>query len=154
MRKWWLLAASAALVAGVGVGAALRFEETVPGSHEAAAHRAGNPAQATAAPQAESVGAAEGRERQQRARRQRRSSRFTLRPAPTDPPVHVEFASNPRAGILFDVDTGKVLWERHPDRRLPIASLTKMLTALIIVERHRPREMVEITPQAVAFEGS
>ena len=29
-----------------------------------------------------------------------------------------------------------------------------MLTALIIVERHRPGEMVEITPQAVAFEGS
>ena len=154
MRKWWLLAALAALVAGVGVGAALRFEETVPGSHEAAAHRAGNPAQATAAPQAESVGAAEARERQRRARRQRRSSHFTLRPAPTDPPVHVEFASNPRAGILFDVDTGEVLWERHPDRRLPIASLTKMLTALIIVERHRPGEMVEITPQAVAFEGS
>ena len=92
-------------------------------------------------------------ERQQRARRQRRA-----RVSPSAPPrptlPYVEFASNPRAGILFDVDTGEVLWERHPDRQLPIASLTKMLTALIIVERHRPGEMVEITPQAVAFEGS
>ena len=63
-----------------------------------------------------------------RVKRQRRRSRFTLGPAPAAPPVHVEFDRNPRAGILFDVDTGEVLWERHPDRRLPIASLTKMIT--------------------------
>jgi D-alanyl-D-alanine carboxypeptidase len=31
-----------------------------------------------------------------------------------------------------------VLWQREPGRRLPIASLTKMLTALIIAKRDRP----------------
>src|SRR5262245_66363615 len=103
MRKWWLLAALAVLVAGAGVGAALRFEETVPASHEAAAHRAGNVGQATAAREAGSVSPAEETERQQQARRQRRSSRFTLRPAPTDHPVPVGFASHTRAGILFGV---------------------------------------------------
>jgi serine-type D-Ala-D-Ala carboxypeptidase (penicillin-binding protein 5/6) len=154
MRKWWLLAALVAVVAGAGAGAALRSEDTVLGSREAGVDRARNAGQATAARRARSAGSAEARERRRRASRQRRRSRFTLRPAPADPPVRVEFARNPRAGILFDVDTGEVLWERHPDRRLPIASLTKMLTALIIVERHRPGEMVEITPQAVAFEGS
>jgi D-alanyl-D-alanine carboxypeptidase len=66
----------------------------------------------------------------------------------------VEFARPPRAGILFDVDSGRVLWTRNPGRRLPIASLTKMITALIIAERHRPEERVEITAQALAYEGS
>ncbi len=154
MRKWWLLAALVAVVAGAAAGAALRSGDTVLGSRDAGVDRAGSTGQATAAREARSAGPSEARERRLRVRRQRRRSRFTLGPAPADPPVRVEFARNPRAGILFDVDTGRVLWERHPDRRLPIASLTKMLTALIIVERHRPGEMVEITPQAVAFEGS
>jgi D-alanyl-D-alanine carboxypeptidase (penicillin-binding protein 5/6) len=84
----------------------------------------------------------------------RQVSRFALRPA-TDPlPVEVEFRHPPRAGLLFDVRTGEVLWERHPDRRLPIASLTKMMTALLIADRHRPAERVAITPEALAYEGS
>jgi len=68
--------------------------------------------------------------------------------------VHVTFAHPPRAGILFDVDTGRVLWQHDPARRLPIASLTKMVTALIIARRDRPGEPVLITPQALAYQGS
>jgi serine-type D-Ala-D-Ala carboxypeptidase (penicillin-binding protein 5/6) len=84
----------------------------------------------------------------------RARSPFALRPAADPPPVQVEFNRAPRAGILFDVDTGEVLWERHPRRELPIASLTKMMTALLIAERHRPSERVQITPEALAYEGS
>jgi serine-type D-Ala-D-Ala carboxypeptidase (penicillin-binding protein 5/6) len=84
----------------------------------------------------------------------RARSPFALRPAAEPPPVQVEFNRAPRAGILFDVDTGEVLWERHPRRELPIASLTKMMTALLIAERHRPSERVQITPEALAYEGS
>jgi D-alanyl-D-alanine carboxypeptidase len=68
--------------------------------------------------------------------------------------VEVDFRRPPRAGIVFDVRTGEVLWERDSDRELPIASLTKMMTALLIAERHRPRERVRITPEALAYEGS
>jgi D-alanyl-D-alanine carboxypeptidase len=68
--------------------------------------------------------------------------------------VDVGFAHPPRAGILFDVDSGRVLWQRKPGRQLPIASLTKMITALIIARRDRPDEAVPITPQALAYEGS
>src|SRR3954469_8987949 len=81
-------------------------------------------------------------------------SRFTL-PAPVGRlPVSVEFAHRPRAGILFDVQSGRVLWQHDPGRRLPIASLTKMITALIIARLHLPDERVLITPQALAYEGS
>ena len=40
---------------------------------------------------------------------------------------------------MFDVDSGEILWQRRPYRELPIASLTKMMTALLIAERHRAR---------------
>src|SRR6059058_4314751 len=48
---------------------------------------------------------------------------------------HLRFSDPPRAGIVFDVHTGEVLWRRNPLKRLPIASLTKVMTALLVVER-------------------
>jgi serine-type D-Ala-D-Ala carboxypeptidase (penicillin-binding protein 5/6) len=36
-----------------------------------------------------------------------------------------------RAAILIDAGTGRVLWARRPHRRLPVASTTKILTALL-----------------------
>jgi D-alanyl-D-alanine carboxypeptidase len=59
-----------------------------------------------------------------------------------------------RSGMLFDVHTGEVLWEHRSDRVLPIASLTKMMTALIVVAHSRPSDRVLITPAAVHFTGS
>jgi D-alanyl-D-alanine carboxypeptidase (penicillin-binding protein 5/6) len=68
--------------------------------------------------------------------------------------VHVEFKHQPRSGLLFDIDTGRVLWRRHPDRVLPIASLTKMMTALVVVDRLRDRHRAKITKEALAYSGS
>ncbi|HEX6115462.1 MAG TPA: hypothetical protein VFY99_00080 [Solirubrobacterales bacterium] len=84
------------------------------------------------------------------------ASPYVLKPAPAELPVEVDFKrrSAPAAGILFDVDTGAVLWEKDADRRLPIASLTKMITALLIAKGHGPGEDVAITPEALAYEGS
>jgi serine-type D-Ala-D-Ala carboxypeptidase (penicillin-binding protein 5/6) len=58
------------------------------------------------------------------------------------------------SGLLFDVHTGRVLWERQPTERLPIASLTKMMTALVIVAHAKPGERVLITRAAIDFSGS
>jgi len=79
---------------------------------------------------------------------------LAVAPAAGPPPVRVRFRDPPAAGLLFEVDSGQVLWQRHPRRRLPIASLTKMMTALLIAERHRLRERVRITGRAVNFAGS
>jgi serine-type D-Ala-D-Ala carboxypeptidase (penicillin-binding protein 5/6) len=68
--------------------------------------------------------------------------------------VHVRFRHPPRSGLLFDVDTGRVLWREQPARVLPIASLTKMMTALVVVDRVGPRAMVKITKEALAYTGS
>jgi D-alanyl-D-alanine carboxypeptidase (penicillin-binding protein 5/6) len=68
--------------------------------------------------------------------------------------VHVAFKQPPRSGLLFDLDTGEVLWRRQPDRVLPIASLTKMMTALLVVEREPPAAKVRVTKEALAYKGS
>src|ERR1700750_1380598 len=69
-------------------------------------------------------------------------------------PVRLRFHQQPRSGLLFDLDTGEVLWRRLPDRVLPIASLTKMMTALIVVQRERPADKVKVTKEALAYKGS
>jgi D-alanyl-D-alanine carboxypeptidase (penicillin-binding protein 5/6) len=69
-------------------------------------------------------------------------------------PVVVAFKRPPRSGLLFDLDTGQVLWRRLPDRVLPIASLTKMMTALIVVARSKPDDRVRVTKEALAYKGS
>jgi serine-type D-Ala-D-Ala carboxypeptidase (penicillin-binding protein 5/6) len=59
-----------------------------------------------------------------------------------------------KSGMLFAVRSGQVLWERHPNEQLPIASLTKMMTALVVIAHSKPSAKVMITKQAVDFTGS
>src|SRR4051794_12024438 len=69
-------------------------------------------------------------------------------------PVRLKFHDPPRAGLAFDLDTGQVLWAHRPLRRLPIASLTKIMTAIIVVEHTRPTDRARITHEALAYTGS
>jgi serine-type D-Ala-D-Ala carboxypeptidase (penicillin-binding protein 5/6) len=68
--------------------------------------------------------------------------------------LRVNFKRPPRGGLLFDIRTGRMLWERNPNRSMPIASLTKMMTALVVAGHSRPGERVLITRAAVRFTGS
>jgi serine-type D-Ala-D-Ala carboxypeptidase (penicillin-binding protein 5/6) len=68
--------------------------------------------------------------------------------------VVVRFKRAPRSGLMFDVDSGRVLWRHRPERVLPIASLTKMMTALVAVDRLSENGRVLITKQALAYTGS
>jgi D-alanyl-D-alanine carboxypeptidase (penicillin-binding protein 5/6) len=67
-------------------------------------------------------------------------------------PLH--FAKPPHAALLFDVDTGEVLGSYKPFQRLPIASLTKIMTALLVTERAGPDERVMITKDALRYGGT
>jgi D-alanyl-D-alanine carboxypeptidase (penicillin-binding protein 5/6) len=69
-------------------------------------------------------------------------------------PVRIRFGHQPRSGLLFDLDTGEVLWRRLPERQLPIASLTKMMTALVVVGREPADAKVRVTKEALAYKGS
>jgi serine-type D-Ala-D-Ala carboxypeptidase (penicillin-binding protein 5/6) len=74
--------------------------------------------------------------------------------SPTADPVHVAFPEPPRAGLLFNLSTGQVLWQLNPYIRLRIASLTKMMTALLTVQSAPPDAPVLITREAVDMPGS
>jgi serine-type D-Ala-D-Ala carboxypeptidase (penicillin-binding protein 5/6) len=69
-------------------------------------------------------------------------------------PVRMRLRHEPSAGLLFDLDSGRVLWRRAPTRVLPIASLTKMVTALVVVDRVPRSGRVPITRQALRYQGS
>jgi serine-type D-Ala-D-Ala carboxypeptidase (penicillin-binding protein 5/6) len=69
-------------------------------------------------------------------------------------PVHPNFPEPPHAGILFNLDTGQVLWQHNAYARLRIASLTKMMTALLTVTSAPPNAPVLITKEAVEMPGS
>src|SRR4051795_9657453 len=67
-------------------------------------------------------------------------SRFGLQPVIGPLAVHYPFKHPPVAGVLFDVRSGAVLWQRHPRLQHPIASLTKMMTALLVAPEDRAGE--------------
>src|SRR3954454_10707089 len=67
---------------------------------------------------------------------------------------HVRFQDPPHAGIVFDVKTGEVLWRHNPLKRTPIASLTKIMTALLVVENKHAREEIRIPKDALNYSGS
>jgi serine-type D-Ala-D-Ala carboxypeptidase (penicillin-binding protein 5/6) len=74
--------------------------------------------------------------------------------SPQRDPVQVSFPDPPRSGLLFNLTTGQVLWQHNPYVRLPIASLTKMMTALLTVRAAPPDAPVLITREAVDMPGS
>jgi serine-type D-Ala-D-Ala carboxypeptidase (penicillin-binding protein 5/6) len=66
----------------------------------------------------------------------------------------IGFRRPPRAGMVFDLRSGRVLWRRHPTAVHPIASLTKIMTALVVVDRTPRRARVRIPRRAVGYTGS
>ena len=63
-------------------------------------------------------------------------------------------SGKPRAALVYDMKTGRVLYKRHPLRRLPMASLTKIMTALIVVDETRSSDKARISRHALGYSGS
>ena len=58
------------------------------------------------------------------------------------------------AAILMDADSGRVLYERNADRKMLIASTTKILTALVAIEEGDLHDSVKVSREAAYTEGS
>ncbi len=56
--------------------------------------------------------------------------------------------------ILIDAESGQELFSIAPDERRPMASLTKIMTALLILENHTLDESVTVPPIADEIKGS
>jgi D-alanyl-D-alanine carboxypeptidase (penicillin-binding protein 5/6) len=68
--------------------------------------------------------------------------------------VKLRFGKPPRGGLLVNLDTGEVLWRRNPETSRPIASLTKMMTALVVVDELKATDKARITKSVLAYSGS
>lgn len=74
---------------------------------------------------------------------------------PCAPRAHAAGTDNAaQAAIVVHPETGTVLYEKNADTRLGIASTTKILTALVVLEHCALEEPVEILPEYTAVEGS
>lgn len=74
--------------------------------------------------------------------------------APPGQRVNPRFVKPPRGGLLFDLSTGRVLWDRRPTQPRSIASVTKMMTALLVAEREPTSAQPLVTREALRYQGS
>lgn len=58
------------------------------------------------------------------------------------------------SAVLMDGLTGRILFEKNPDRQSRIASTTKIMTALVVLETCDPDQVVTIGQETVGIEGS
>lgn len=56
--------------------------------------------------------------------------------------------------VLLCAETGEVLFEKDAHLRRPMASTTKIMTALLTLEEATPQRAVIVTPEMVAVEGT
>lgn len=78
------------------------------------------------------------------------SSAFAAAPAPAQPAPE-----NTASGvILYEAVSGTVLYERNADSRHLIASVTKIMTALVVLERAQPEAQVCVKAEWTGVEGS
>ena len=59
-----------------------------------------------------------------------------------------------KSSTLYSPDTDSFLYRNNSDLRLPMASTTKIVTALIAIEALDPEEVIRIPKEAVGVEGS
>lgn len=59
-----------------------------------------------------------------------------------------------QAAYLFEANSGRVLYAKNENERLPMASTTKIMTALLAVESGRLTETVAVPDEAAGTEGS
>ncbi len=62
-------------------------------------------------------------------------------------------STSAEAAILISTE-GDVLYRKNADARLPMASTTKIMTALVVAEHTDPEQVVTIPEKAVGVEGS
>lgn len=77
-----------------------------------------------------------------------------VRPEGASAKVEEDLAPGAKAAILFDASSGRVLYEKNADQPMLIASLTKIMTAIIAIENGDLDEVVTISPNAEGMEGS
>lgn len=57
-----------------------------------------------------------------------------------------------KAAYFIDASTGEVLYQKNADQELPVASLVKIMTAIVTLEHHQLQDMIKISSFAAGQE--
>lgn len=69
-------------------------------------------------------------------------------------PARAELAVSAKAAILMHADSGRVLYEKNADDHMLIASTTKIMTAIVVLEHCELDDLVEVDSRSAGIEGS
>jgi D-alanyl-D-alanine carboxypeptidase len=133
-RRRVLALAALAVIGGAAIGWILRPQ---PGPAPAAAAAASHPAVAQHAP------AAPRATHERTAPRAKRTPPLLVGPARLHAHVFAP-ALSAQSAILVDADDGNILYALRAHRRRPVASTTKIMTALLALGRLRPHTIVKV----------
>ena len=64
-----------------------------------------------------------------------------------------EPALNAKAFLLYDTKNDKVLFRKYSRKTLPVASLTKLLTAVVALEYLSPEDIIEVKKESMNIDG-
>ena len=68
--------------------------------------------------------------------------------------LSTESFATPKAAVLIEKESGRVLFELNKDKILPMASTTKIMTALIALEEDKIDDYFAVDNRAIKVEGS
>lgn len=88
------------------------------------------------------------------ARAHGRQARPAPSPAPAVPPVVITGAPaglQVRAGALEDATTGALLWSQGLNAELPMGSITKVMTALVVIQAGDLNREIQVPPAVIAY---
>ena len=74
--------------------------------------------------------------------------------APELPRLESVGSLSAQSAVLIDADSGQILYGSQEDLRLPMASTTKIMTALCAVELGQVTDVITVDARAVGIEGS
>jgi len=75
-------------------------------------------------------------------------------PVPQKDPSAIAPVIKAKAAIAVDLKNGLILYEKNIHEPLPIASLTKLMTAVIVLEENNLKEVVKVSKGVSQTEGS
>lgn len=67
----------------------------------------------------------------------------------TDEPI-----INSRIGVIYDRKSGRVIWGKNDNKRVAMASTTKIMTCIIVLENANLNEEVTVSSRAAGTGGS
>ena len=70
------------------------------------------------------------------------------------PALGAEPDASAASGILIDAGSGQILWERDAHERRPVASTTKILTGILVIEHAKLSDTVQATEEATEAGGA